>query len=99
MARGIPVVTTPLPLAAGLVERHECGFVVPFGDPPAAAEAVLTLQRDPALREAMGRRGHQGASEYLRWPEDAQAFVSQLERWAGADGPAGQLESAEAALS
>jgi hypothetical protein len=32
----------------------------------------------------MGRRGHQAASEYLRWPEDAKAFVAQLERWAGA---------------
>jgi glycosyltransferase involved in cell wall biosynthesis len=99
MARGVPVVTTPLPLAAGLVERHECGFVVPFGDPAAAAEAVVTLQRDPGLRESIGARGHQGASGYLRWPEDAKAFVSQLERWAGIDGPAGQLESADAALS
>jgi glycosyltransferase involved in cell wall biosynthesis len=95
MARGVPVVTTPLPLAAGLVERHECGFVVPFGDPAAAAEAVAALQRDPALREAMGRRGHQGASEYLRWPEDAKAFVAQLELWAsGSD----QLVPAEPVL-
>ena len=31
MARGVPVVTTPLPLAVDLVQRHECGFVVPFG--------------------------------------------------------------------
>jgi glycosyltransferase involved in cell wall biosynthesis len=31
MARAVPVITTPLPLAAGLVERHQCGFVVPFG--------------------------------------------------------------------
>ncbi|MGA2825260.1 MAG: glycosyltransferase family 4 protein [Streptosporangiaceae bacterium] len=84
MARGVPVVTTPLPLAVDLVERHECGFVVPFGDAGAAAEAVLSLQRDPALRDAMGARGHQGASEYLRWPDDARAFVAQLERWAGA---------------
>ena len=83
MARGVPVVTTPLPLAVDLVERHECGFVVPFGDAGAAAEAVLSLQRDPALRDAMGARGHQGASTYLRWPEDARAFVAQLERWAG----------------
>jgi glycosyltransferase involved in cell wall biosynthesis len=96
MARGVPVITTPLPLAVGLVERHECGFVVPFGDTAAAAEAVLALQRDPELREAMGLRGHQGASEYLRWPEDAKAFVAQLERWAAA---ASQPESAEAALT
>ncbi len=83
MARGVPVVTTPLPLAVDLVRRHECGFVVPFGDPGAAAEAILSLQRDPALRDAMGARGHQGASTYLRWPEDARAFVAQLEQWAG----------------
>jgi glycosyltransferase involved in cell wall biosynthesis len=82
MARGVPVVTTPLPLAVGLVERSECGFVVPFRDTAAASEAVLTLQADPALRDAMGGRGHQGAAEYLRWPEDARAFVAQLEQWA-----------------
>ena len=32
MARGVPVVTTPLPIAAELASGHECGFVVPFGD-------------------------------------------------------------------
>jgi len=91
MARGLPVITTPLPLAVELVQRHECGFVVPFGSAGAvaeaagaAAEAVRALQRDPALRDAMGARGHEGASEYLRWPEDATAFVAQMEQWAGA---------------
>jgi glycosyltransferase involved in cell wall biosynthesis len=83
MARGVPVITTPLPLAAGLVERSECGFIVPFGDPAAAAAAVRALQQDIALRDDMGARGHQGAAQFLRWPEDAQAFVAQLERWAG----------------
>jgi glycosyltransferase involved in cell wall biosynthesis len=96
MARGVPVITTPLPLAVELVKRHDCGFVVPFGAPAAAAEAVLALQRDPELREAMGLRGHQGASEYLRWPEDAKAFVAQLERWAGT---AGHFDAAAPALS
>jgi glycosyltransferase involved in cell wall biosynthesis len=83
MARGVPIVTTPLPLAAGLVERSECGFIVPFSDPAAAAAAVQALQQDLALRDAMGARGHQGAAEFLRWPDDARAFVAQLERWAG----------------
>ena len=88
MARGVPVVTTPLPLAAGLVERSDCGFIVPFNDPAAASEAVLRFQRDPALRDAMGARGHRGAAEFLRWPDDARAFVAQLEQWAGVAGPA-----------
>ena len=94
MARGVPVVTTPLPLAVELVLRHECGFVVPFGDTAAAAEAVLSLQRDPVLRDAMGARGHQGASTYLRWPEDARAFVAQLEQWAGVASGAPRADAA-----
>ena len=32
MARGVPVVTTPLPAAAALARDHQCGFVVPFCD-------------------------------------------------------------------
>src|SRR5207302_1515310 len=36
MARGVPVVTTPTPPAAELVDKYQCGVVVPFGDPEAA---------------------------------------------------------------
>jgi glycosyltransferase involved in cell wall biosynthesis len=82
MARGVPVVTTPLPPAADLVTRYECGFVVPFGDPRAAADAVLQLAGDASLRAKMGSRGHEAARVSLGWPTDAQAFVAQLEAWA-----------------
>jgi glycosyltransferase involved in cell wall biosynthesis len=82
MARGVPVVTTPLPAAAALADGHGCGFVVPFGDPRAAADAVLKLAGDPALRAEMGRRGHDAARATLGWPADARAFVAQLETWA-----------------
>ena len=82
MARGVPVVTTPLPAAADLVTRHDCGFVVPFGDPRAAADAVLQLAGDASLRAKMGSRGHEAALSSLGWPADARAFVGQLEAWA-----------------
>jgi glycosyltransferase involved in cell wall biosynthesis len=82
MARGVPVVTTPLPAAADLVTRYECGFVVPFSDPGAAADAVLKLAGDASLRAKMGSRGHDAALTYMGWPADAQAFVAQLEAWA-----------------
>jgi glycosyltransferase involved in cell wall biosynthesis len=82
MARGVPVVTTPLPAAAELAGGRECGFVVPFGDPVAAAGAVLELDRDFSLRAKMGRRGHEAAYSSLGWPSDARAFVAQLETWA-----------------
>ena len=82
MARGLPVVTTPLPAAAELALGHQCGFVVPFGDPRAAAGAVLELDRDISLRAKMGRRGHEAAYSSLGWPADAREFVAQLESWA-----------------
>jgi len=82
MARGVPVVSTPLPAAADLIARYECGFVVPFGDPRAAADAVLKLARDASLRAKMDGRGHEAALGSLGWPSDAQAFVAQLEAWA-----------------
>jgi glycosyltransferase involved in cell wall biosynthesis len=82
MARGVPVITTPLPLAAGLVQDAGCGFVVGFGDVRAAADAVLKLDGDPGLRAAMGARGHEAARKSLGWPADARAFVTQLEAWA-----------------
>jgi glycosyltransferase involved in cell wall biosynthesis len=82
MARGVPVVTTPLPAATDLVTRYECGFVVPFGDPRAAADTVLQLARDASLRAKMGGRGHEAARSSLGWPADARAFVAQLEAWA-----------------
>jgi glycosyltransferase involved in cell wall biosynthesis len=82
MARGVPVVTTPLPAAAKLASGHECGFVVPFGNPRAAANAVLELDGDISLRAKMGRRGHEAAHSSLGWPSDAREFVAQLESWA-----------------
>ena len=82
MARGVPVVTTPLPRAAGLATAHECGFVVPFGNVGSAVSAVLELDGDMSLRAKMGRRGHEAALQSLGWPSDAREFVAQLEAWA-----------------
>ena len=84
MAHGVPVVTTPLPIAAELATRHECGFVVPFRDPGAAADAVLRLADDGSLRAKMGARGHAAAYSEFGWPADARAFIAQLEAWAKA---------------
>ncbi|GAA2889115.1 hypothetical protein GCM10010517_53220 [Streptosporangium fragile] len=83
MSRGVPVVTTPLPTAAALVERAGCGVVVPFGDVAAAARAVLALRDDPAGAAAMGARGHAEALARYNWPDHAGEFVGRLEEWAG----------------
>ncbi|SFD07297.1 glycosyltransferase [Streptomyces aidingensis] len=81
MAHGIPVVTTPSPLAADLVRAHGCGLVVPYGEPAAAAAALRRLRGDPELRRAMGARGH-AAARAFHWPDAAGDFVARLESWA-----------------
>jgi len=96
MAHGVPVITSPLPVAARLVEQYDCGTVVPFGDARVAADAVLRLAAEPALRAGQGARGHRGAAESLGWPVAARAFVAQLEQWAGQ--PASSAEAPAVAL-
>lgn len=84
MAHGLPVVTTPNPLARALVtDRPEgpAGMVVPFGDVPAATEAVLRLREDDELRRQMARTGHQIARTSFHWPVQARMFVRRLETW------------------
>ncbi|MFF8766327.1 glycosyltransferase [Nocardiopsis dassonvillei] len=85
MAHGLPVVTTPNPMAQELVTgRPEgpSGLVVPFGDVSAAAESVLRLRRDAELRRNLARTGHRIARTSFHWPVQARLFVKRLEAWA-----------------
>ncbi|GGK65252.1 hypothetical protein Sme01_24600 [Sphaerisporangium melleum] len=84
MARGVPVVTTPLPLAASIVGRADCGVIVPYGDVDAVAQAVLRLRDDPERRVVMGAHGYAEARGHYHWPDQAREFVARLEEWATA---------------
>jgi len=75
MSRGIPVVTTPNPVASRIVEESAAGIVVPYRDPEAVAEAVVRL-RDPVVREEMGRNGRQAIRACYDWTEDAGRMLS-----------------------
>jgi glycosyltransferase involved in cell wall biosynthesis len=86
MARGVPVITTPLPIARQVVEEAGCGVVVPFGDSMATVEAILELRRDSQLRRRLGSAGHRAAVERFDWTVDAQAFVAEMTRVAGGSG-------------
>jgi glycosyltransferase involved in cell wall biosynthesis len=56
MAMGTPVVSTSVGFAPDVVEVGTTGYLVPPGDPTALADAVVTLVRDEALAERMGRQ-------------------------------------------
>lgn len=84
MAWGIPVVSTPLPLATSLVERSGGGVLVPFGDVDRTVEQLLAWADDPALAREVGRRGHDYALARLDWSTQAPAFVAALQQVADA---------------
>lgn len=87
MAYGVPVITSPLPLAAETVRRHRCGTVVPFGNPESVARAVLRLREDSAARELAAKRGHDAAQRLHDWHISGQVFAELLESWAGKSTP------------
>jgi D-inositol-3-phosphate glycosyltransferase len=67
MACGIPVVASQVGGLAFLVQDGITGFSVPNQDPDALAERLAKLLGDSDLREQMGRRAAEYASEYS-WP-------------------------------
>ncbi len=88
MAHGVPVVSTPNAAAAELVQRHGCGEVVPFGDPQAVVDAVLTLRDDPTRRNRLATAGRVAAVRELDWRHDGAQFARQLAAWAADRSPA-----------
>lgn len=82
LAHGVPVITTPLPLAVELVEASGGGEVVPFGDVEAAAGVVQRWLSQPDERAACARRGHAYVLTHHSWQRDGADFVELLETWA-----------------
>ena len=74
-AVGVPVITTPLPLAAKLVRSESVGFEVPWDDPTAVVEAILRLRAEPQLRWKMGANGHKVALQQYDWNRLSVNFV------------------------
>jgi glycosyltransferase involved in cell wall biosynthesis len=57
MATGLPVVGTRVGGTPGLIDDHRSGLLVPPGNVPALAEAILRLIEAPAIATEMGAQG------------------------------------------
>src|SRR6185295_4641157 len=53
MAMGVPVVGTRVIGSVDAVEDGVTGLLVPYGDAPALAQAILSLLDDPTLRQRL----------------------------------------------
>jgi glycosyltransferase involved in cell wall biosynthesis len=79
MAHGVPVITTPLPVAVEIVESAGSGVVVPFGDVDDVVAQIRELRADDARRSALGQAGHAAALERYDWHTQGPLFVAALE--------------------
>jgi D-inositol-3-phosphate glycosyltransferase len=75
MACGTPVVASQVGGLAYLVQDGVTGFTVPVDDPQALADRLMSLLRNPALRNQMGQQAVQYAQDYA-WEKIAQRLVS-----------------------
>jgi phosphatidylinositol alpha-1,6-mannosyltransferase len=66
-ATGLPVVAGDSGGAPDAVLDGETGWVVRGGSPAESAERIVTLLKDPELRERMGTRGREWVEEKWRW--------------------------------
>jgi glycosyltransferase involved in cell wall biosynthesis len=57
MAADLPVIATDVTGIRELVRNNDTGLLVPLDDPDAAADALVQLARDPALRIRLGMAG------------------------------------------
>jgi glycosyltransferase involved in cell wall biosynthesis len=67
MACGIPVVCSDFPLWARIVGSADCGIAVDPLDPPAAADAVAQLWKDPEEARRLGENGRRTILERFNW--------------------------------
>lgn len=80
MACGVPVVSFDVTSARELLDGTGAGVVVPKGDYPATAAALLALHGDSDLRAAMGRRAHEVAEAHFDADRAANAYRELYQR-------------------
>jgi glycosyltransferase involved in cell wall biosynthesis len=78
MARGVPVVSTRLSGIPEIIEDQVTGLLVPAGDAPALAEAILRLATDRELAETLRRTGQQAVTSQFTIARTAGGFLEAL---------------------
>jgi glycosyltransferase involved in cell wall biosynthesis len=72
MAAGLPIVATDVAGIPDMVRHEQEGLLIPPGDVPALAAAIVRLLDSPDLRDAMGRRGAERVVEEYDLPRGVE---------------------------
>jgi glycosyltransferase involved in cell wall biosynthesis len=69
MAFGLPCVGVKSDAMGEIISAGETGLLIPTGDVPALASAMLSLMGDSVLRARMGRAGRQRVETHFTWEQ------------------------------
>jgi glycosyltransferase involved in cell wall biosynthesis len=75
-AAGLPVVATDVPRWRAVLEAHDCGVCVPYGEPELLGAAITRLLDDDDAARAMGERARRAAEERYSWETQASELVA-----------------------
>ncbi len=78
-AHGRPVIGARAGGIPGVIDEHENGLLVSFGEPAALAEALAGLLKDPQRAAVLGRKGAEKTAKVYSW-EAVGARVSEIYR-------------------
>ena len=84
LSRGVPVITSPLPIPASLVQELGVGLVMDPSNLQEVVEYAAELADDPERRSKLGWEAHAYAVRWLNWATEADRFVALIEHWARA---------------
>jgi glycosyltransferase involved in cell wall biosynthesis len=87
MAAGRAVVSTRTVGADEAIEHGVSGLIVPVGDAPAMAEAIVTLANDPGRRAALGRAAQERIAAHFTQEHALDRCESLFRRLAGLPSP------------
>jgi glycosyltransferase involved in cell wall biosynthesis len=76
MAAGCPVVATHVGGLPDLLREGETGYLVPPGDAPAVATALLRVLHQPEMARCMGETARKAARERF----SAQRLITDMEQ-------------------
>jgi glycosyltransferase involved in cell wall biosynthesis len=76
MASGTAVIATAVGQLTEVIQPGKNGLLVPPGDAPAMATAMLTLIENPTLRSRLGEQARRDSVEKYSWDQ----YVSHLEQ-------------------
>lgn len=80
-AHGLPVISTPLPLAVNAISEASAGTVVDFGDIDGVVDSIREYADDAGRRVGEGRAGHRWVKDHHDWIRDGADFERILRSW------------------